>query len=205
VFKQHELEELVFAIPTEQLWKLLTYHESGLIHGNIDSLNRIVQKGLFKKRSELEEDPAYKQMIPYAIISHKESILLFKRTSGQAEKRLHDKLHIGIGGHMNPGHLMEQNQLYVVDELTRELFEELNFSEDCSIQRIDFIGFINDDTIRVGLMHIGLFYMIQVSNKNIVVNETDKMTAEWLDKPDFSQVYNEMETWSRIAFDYFKE
>jgi predicted NUDIX family phosphoesterase len=31
------------------------------------------------------------------------------------------------------------------------------------------------------------------------------MTAEWLDKPDFSQVYNEMETWSRIAFDYFKE
>ena len=205
MFKQHELEELVFAIPTEQLWKLLTYHESGLIHGNFDSLNRIVQKGLFKKRSELEEDPAYKQMIPYAIISHKESILLFKRTSGQAEKRLHDKLHIGIGGHMNPGHLMEQNQLYVVDELTRELFEELNFSEDCSIQRIDFIGFINDDTIRVGLMHIGLFYMIQVSNKNIVVNETDKMTAEWLDKPDFSQVYNEMETWSRIAFDYFKE
>ena len=84
MFKQHELEELVFAIPTEQLWKLLTYHESGLIHGNFDSLNRIVQKGLFKKRSELEEDPAYKQMIPYAIISHKESILLFKRTSGQA-------------------------------------------------------------------------------------------------------------------------
>lgn len=205
MFKQHELEELVFAIPTEQLWKLLTYQESGLIHGNINSLNRIVQKGFFKKRSELEEDPSYKQVIPYAIISHKESILLFKRTSGQAEKRLHDKLHIGIGGHMNPGHSMEQDQLYVVDELKRELFEELNFSEDCSIQRIEFIGFINDDTIRVGLMHIGLFYMIQVSNKNIVVNETDKMTAEWLDKPDFSQVYNEMETWSRIAFDYFKK
>lgn len=205
MFKQHELEELVFAIPTEQLWKLLTYQESGLIHGNIDSLNRIVQKGFFKKRSELEEDPSYKQMIPYAIISHKESILLFKRKSGQAEKRLHDKLHIGIGGHMNPVHSIEQDQLYVVDELKRELFEELNFSEDCSIQRIEFIGFINDDTIRVGLMHIGLFYMIQVANKNIVVNETDKMTAEWLDKPDFSQIYNEMETWSRIAFDCLKE
>ena len=62
------LEELVLAIPTDDLWELLTYKEIGLIKGNRDVLNRIVQNGLFRKRSELEEDPSFKQIIPYAII-----------------------------------------------------------------------------------------------------------------------------------------
>ena len=87
-----DLEESVFAISTDDLWKLLTYTEKGLIKGNSDVLNRIVQYGLFRKRSELEEDPSFKQIIPYAIISNKESFYLFKRTSGQTEKRLHNKL-----------------------------------------------------------------------------------------------------------------
>jgi len=93
-------EELVFAIPTDDLWKLLTYEEQGLIKGNSDVLNRIVQNGLFRKRSELEKNPSFKQIIPYAIISYKESFFLFKRTSKQTEKRLHNKLHLGIGGHI---------------------------------------------------------------------------------------------------------
>jgi len=89
------LEELVFAIPADDLWKLITYKEKGLIKGNSDVLNRIVQKGLFRKRSELEEDPSFKQIIPLAMISNKESFYLFTRTSRQTEKRLHNKLHLG--------------------------------------------------------------------------------------------------------------
>ena len=79
--------ELVFAIRTDSLWKLLTYKETGLIKGNRDVLITIVQNGLFRKRSELEEDPSFKQIIPYAIISNKESFFLFKRSSGQTENR----------------------------------------------------------------------------------------------------------------------
>ena len=80
------MDELVFAIPTVELWDLLTYKEQGLIQGNSDVLNRIVQNGLFRKRNELEEDPSFKQIIPYAIISCKESFYLFKRTSKQQKK-----------------------------------------------------------------------------------------------------------------------
>jgi predicted NUDIX family phosphoesterase len=197
------LEESVFAVPTAIIWKLLTYKETGLIKGNGDILYRIVQHGLFLKRSELEEDPSFKQIIPYAIISNNESFYLFTRTSGQTEKRLHNKLHLGVGGHMNPGSLTEAGEGYLVSELKRELFEEVKLLDGCKIEDIEFIGFINDDSIPVGRVHIGLLYNIRVSNKDVVVNETDKMSARWIDKAGMVEYHEEMETWSRIAFDHY--
>ena len=197
------LEELVLAIPTDDLWELLTYKEIGLIKGNRDVLNRIVQNGLFRKRSELEEDPSFKQIIPYAIISNKESFYLFKRTSGQREQRLHHKLHLGVGGHMNPGRSNEPDEQYLINELKRELLEEVQLLNGCFIEDIEFIGFINDDSIPVSRVHIGLLYIIHVSNKDVVVNETDKMTADWIDKTDLVEYYEEMETWTKIAVDYY--
>lgn len=195
------MEELVFAIPTAKLWKLLPYKETGLIKGPGDILNRIVQNGLFRKRSELEQDPSFKQIIPYAIISHKESLYIFRRISGQTEKRLHNKLHLGVGGHMNPAGSEETGEQYLVNELKREFFEEVRLSEGCLIEDIEFIGFINDDSIPVGRVHIGLLYHIRITNKNVVINETEKMSADWIDKKDLFRYYEEMETWSRIAVD----
>ena len=99
--KKGLMDELAFAFPTEALWKLMTYKQKGLIKGNSEVLKKIVQNGLFLRRSELEEDPSFKQIIPYAIISNKEpersgvrqrqSFYLFRRTSKQTEKRLHNK------------------------------------------------------------------------------------------------------------------
>jgi len=197
------LEELVFAIPTDDLWKLLTYKEKGLIKGNRDVLNRIVHDGLFRKRNELEEDPSFKQIIPYAIISNRESLYLFKRTSGQREKRLHNKFHLGAGGHMNPGRSNETDEQYMIDELKRELFEEVKLLNGCLIENIEFIGFINDDSTLVSRVHLGLLYDIHVSNRDVVVNETDKMTGGWIDKTDLVEHNEELETWTKIAVDYY--
>jgi predicted NUDIX family phosphoesterase len=197
------MEELVLAFPTDELWKLITYKKKGLIKGNSEVLKRIVQNGLFLKRSELEEDPSFKQIIPYAIISNKESFLLFRRTSGQTEKRLHNKFSLGFGGHMNPDDSMGSREQYLIDELKRELFEEVRLLNRCLIEDIEFIGFINDDTIPVGRFHIGLLYNIQVSNKEVYINETHKMTADWVDKPDLARFYAGMETWTKIAFDFY--
>ena len=207
------LEELVFAIPTDILWKLLTYREKGLISGNSDVLARIVQNGLFRKRNELEEDPSFKQIIPYVIISCKEvdpsgvmrgqSFYMFRRTTKQTEKRLHNKLHLGVGGHMILGSSKEPEEQYLISELKRELFEEVKLLNGCLIEGIEYIGLINDDTIPVGRCHIGLLYIIHVSNKDVVINEADKMTAEWVDKPHLEEYYEEMETWTKLAIDYY--
>jgi predicted NUDIX family phosphoesterase len=196
------MEELVLAYPTAELWKLLTYKQKGLIKGNSEVLETIVQNGKFLRRSELEEEPSFKQIISYAIISNKDSFFLFRRTSEGTEKRLHNKFSLGIGGHMNPGDPMKPKEQYLTSELKRELFEEVNLLNGCLIEDIEFIGFINDDTIPVGRVHIGLLYNIHVSNKEVYINETDKMTAEWMKKSDSAEIYDGMETWSRIAFDY---
>lgn len=197
------LEEPVFAIKTVDLWRLLTYRRMGLIEGNGDVLNRILQHGLFRKRRDLEQDADYKQLIPYGIISNAESFYLFRRTSGQREKRLHNKLHLGVGGHMNPGRSDDHSANYLTGELKRELFEEVKLLDGCFIEDIEFIGFINDDTIPVSRVHLGLLFNIHISNKDIEINESDKMTAEWVEKPDLSIYYEKMETWTRIAIDFY--
>ena len=207
------MEESVFAFPTDEFWKLMTYKKKGLIKGNSEVLKRIVQNGLFLRRSELEEDPSFKQIIPYAIISNKEpersgvrqsqSFYLFRRTSNQTEKRLHNKFSLGVGGHMNPNDSMESKEQYLIDELKRELYEEVKLLNGCFIEAIEFIGFINDDTISVGRVHIGLLYNIHVSNKEVYINETDKMTADWIDKPNLAEFYEGMETWAKITFDFY--
>jgi predicted NUDIX family phosphoesterase len=216
----NNMEELVFAFPTDELWKLMTYKKKGLIKENGEVLKRIIQNGLFLRRSELEEDPSFKQIIPYAIISNKEpeprfwrdklrgvlesqSFYLFRRTSGQTEKRLHNKFSLGVGGHMNPDDSVESKEQYLIDELKRELFEEVKFLNGCLIEDIEFIGFINDDTIPVGRVHIGLLYNIHVSNKEVYINETNKMTAEWIDKSGLAEFYDRMETWTKIAYDFY--
>jgi len=207
------MEELVFAFPTDEFWKLMTYKKKGLIKGNSEVLKKIIQNGLFLRRSELEEDPSFKQIIPYAIISNKEpersgvrqsqSFYLFKRTSRQTEKRLRNKFSLGVGGHMNPNDSMESEEQYLMDELKRELYEEVKLLNGCLIEDIEFIGFVNDDTISVGRVHIGLLYVIHVSNKEVYIYETDKMTADWIDKSNLAEFYEGMETWTKIAFDFY--
>ena len=197
------MEELVFAFPTDELWKLMTYKKKGLIRENNEVLKKIIQNGLFLKRSELEEDDSFKQVIPYAIISNKDSFYLFRRTSEQTEKRLHNKFSLGVGGHMNPDDSMGSKEQYLIDELKRELYEEVKLLNGCLIEDIEFIGFINDDTIPVGTVHIGLLYNIHVSNKDVYINETDKMTADWIDKSNLAEFYEGMETWTKITFDFY--
>ena len=203
VEKMNNMEELVFAFPTNELWKFLPYKKKGLIRGNSEVLKKIVQNGLFLRRSESEEDSSFKQIIPYAIISYKDSFYLFRRTSGQTEKRLHNKFSLGVGGHINPDNSVKLKEQYLTDELKRELYEEVKLLNDCLIEDIEFIGFINDDTIPVGSVHIGLLYNIHVSNKEVYINETDKMTADWIDKSNLAEFYDGMETWSKIAFDNY--
>ena len=207
------MDELVFAIPAAELWKLLAYKEQGLINGHSELLKTIVQKGLFRERKELEEDISFKQIIPYAVISHIEpertgvrqsqSFYLFRRSSGQTEKRLENLFSLGVGGHINPVISAESEEQFLIDELKREFFEEVRLSAGCHIEDIEFIGFINDDSIPVSRVHLGLLYNIRVSNKDIQVYETDKMTAAWIERSGLVEFYEGMETWTRIIYDYY--
>ena len=104
---------------------------------------------------------------------------------------------------MNPDDPAGSKEQYLIEELKRELFEEVKLLNGCFLEDIEFVGFINDDTIPVGRVHIGLLYIIHVPNKEVYINETDKMTADWIDKSNLAEFYDGMETWSKIAFDNY--
>src|SRR5688572_9668213 len=67
-----------------------------------DRIARIRRHGFFVERRAAEQNSAWKQIIPYVVVRRGESILLLERKKKQGEVRLHGKLSIGVGGHINP-------------------------------------------------------------------------------------------------------
>lgn len=197
-------KEHTLAVPTIELWKQLKYIENGVflaIDENI--IEQILSHGEFKPRNILEEDPYYKQIIPYAVICCDSDVYLFRRTKKQTETRLHNLYSLGVGGHMNPFG-RDINVAYMRHELTRELNEEVIIHKGCNINDITPIGFINDDTNDVGKVHLGILYHINLSNKLIEINEKDKMTGQWIKKSELRKYYEKMESWSKLYVDLMK-
>ena len=62
----------------------------------------IAKHGRFMDRPLAEEDPGYKQLIPYVILWQGPQIYLMERTAAGGDSRLHGKASIGVGGHVNP-------------------------------------------------------------------------------------------------------
>ena len=77
-------------------------------------LKAILSRGsnFFIPRPEAENDPAYKQIIPYALIAFGKTVLHYVRGKKAGEQRLVAKGSIGIGGHMNE----TDESLFALDE-----------------------------------------------------------------------------------------
>lgn len=144
-----------------------------------------------------ENDPSFKQVIPYLYIQHEEEFLLYVRTKKQTETRLHEKMSLGIGGHINP--IDEVSKEDIINEaLKRELSEEIDIP---IVTAPAFMGFINDDLSEVGSVHLGLVFCAQAVSKSFNVVEKDKMRCEWVSKEMIAQQYDKLESWSQILFD----
>ena len=85
------------------------------------------------------------------LIRHGESYFLLQRTPKQTEARLHHKLSLGIGGHINP------DTPDLLDGLQKELEEEVDVAGDYDLT---FVGILNDDTTDVGRVHLGAVYVL---------------------------------------------
>ncbi|MEZ4462159.1 MAG: phosphoesterase [bacterium] len=132
---------------------------------------RIVRNHAFDTRLSLEEDPSRKQVIPYVVISDGNAIFVTARKSTQNEARLHGKLSIGVGGHINEDDVRAENDA-IRAGMMRELHEELRIVCDTDPR---FCGFINDDSNPVGRVHLGAVFFVIAQAGSVSVNETEKM------------------------------
>src|SRR6267143_3162913 len=94
------------------------FDELGSFHGlNFEPekyLKAILSRGsnFFIPRPEAESNPAYKQIIPYALIVFQNTVLHYVRGKKAGEQRLIAKGSIGIGGQMNE----TEESLFAMDQ-----------------------------------------------------------------------------------------
>jgi predicted NUDIX family phosphoesterase len=185
------MNEQVMVVRTVDLQPFLT---SRLIRNRARSiLDVIAAKHLFIERPIAEVSPAYRQIIPYVLIRNGSAYFVLRRTTKQTEARLHHKVSLGIGGHINPGHSL-------LEGLQKELEEEVHIGTN---YEMDFIGIINDDTTDVGRVHLGAAYVLDVSSRDVTVKESEKMTGEWMSRAAMREARPAMESWSQIVYDEF--
>lgn len=197
-----KMDEIIIVAPRDQVFENDTLAFEG-VETNPSIVERISKNistnYTTMRRGDAEEDQLYKQPIPYCVIRRGNEIFLYKRLSGGGETRLHDKLSIGAGGHMNSIPDLTFDEV-LKENLDRELEEELLITTDN--RTFTTIGFINDDVNEVGKVHIGLMVILDIdATGDVEVRETEQLEGEWITVDGLveSSVYDKLESWSQIA------
>jgi len=178
---------------------------------SVAQLERAVREhGFFVERRHAERDHDLKQIIPYTIVTRRTTserggdagewqVLLLRRLAKGGEKRLHDKLSIGVGGHIDAddARTLADGELARVLDLgtQRELHEELVLTEEPTLRRV---GLLNDDSNPVGAVHLGLVQVAQVEGP-VAIREADVLEGRFEPLPALSALRAsgaDFETWS---------
>lgn len=210
ILPDRQVEELmgeqVLVVPRE----LLFCNEGTVFQGFREEavspyLQMIAESSFFLPRDQVEDDPDYKQIIPYAIVSYapalgSEEWFLMRRKKGSGEKRLHNLYSLGVGGHINP--VDDEIDAGIVERaLLREVHEELSVPEAFEIAPV---GLLNDDSNPVGAVHFGIVYKISVPERSVVVRENEQLEGSFAAIEKLGEKAVTMETWSRLICEGLK-
>ncbi|MEL6431228.1 MAG: hypothetical protein AAFZ87_15510 [Planctomycetota bacterium] len=171
------------------------------------------QEGFFVERDHAERTPTLKQIIPYTLVRRGGEILCLERTKAGGEARLHGKLSIGVGGHVNPVDAQGADAIdregadassgRALDPLPaatrREVMEEELFVTGAT--RLTQIGLINDDTNAVGAVHVGLVQVLDLIEGDARVREVDQLRGAFASVSELrARLENgaNFETWSAL-------
>lgn len=156
------------------------------------------RNNLFLPRSAAENDPSYKQLIPYLVIRHGDRVLHYVRGKSGGEARLHAKGSIGIGGHINDGdtHAEHFNEAAYQRAVERELNEELAISGPWH-QKI--AALLNDDATEVGRVHLGIVHIITVDSPVVAAREDAICDLQFLTAAELAPRREHLENWSQIC------
>lgn len=153
----------------------------------------VAEHGRYLERPRAEEDPAYKQLIPYVVVRDRERVFLMQRTDAGGDARLHGKASIGVGGHLNP---VDQGEDALMAGLRREWAEELEAEWEPEFR---LVGLLNDDTNPVGSVHLGVVFEVQAEGRPIDVREHDKLIGGFAGTDELRAAWDRLETWSRLV------
>jgi predicted NUDIX family phosphoesterase len=172
-----------------------------------DLLPDILARAEFVARERAEQDPSYKQLIPYCILRYGDQVFRYKRSGWAGEKRLQGLFSIGVGGHIN-----RSDELPLLSDVTsildwardRELAEEFRV-EYSRPPRL--IALLNDDRTEVGRVHFGVIYEYWLDSPRVEPREKRvHIQAGFASVGELVARAEEYEGWSRLIVEqYFRE
>ncbi len=173
-------------------------------------LKKTVYSGLacYVDREQAENDPEWKQIIPYTVFqrSPSEEVFMYERTKNGGESRLHSKKSIGVGGHINPcdGENMKYPGLAYWEAFYREIREEVNFICHGSPKTAaPIIGLIYDDSNDVGKVHFGVVHLFKVpAGTHFTSKDPAIANGEWVLSSDMEFHETQLENWSALVAEY---
>lgn len=204
--------EFVFVVPRSELFPECAPHGLALFGSGLDAKRfeeAVALHGYFVERAWAERNPRVKQIIPYTVVTRRSEILLLRRTKRGGEARLHDKLSIGVGGHVNPVDLGAEDRAAAPRRnplplaTVRELREELTIEGSLDARPV---GILNDDTNPVGAVHLGLVQSLAVE-RACEVRETDQLEGSWISIAALREQVAEganFETWSSLLIPHLE-
>ncbi len=194
-------------VEVEQVMVVKTelFHQCGYFHGFSDQPERYLptllspQNTQYLPRDQMEQDPNFKQLIPYCIFQHRSAdgalqVFQYRRGSGQGESRLHKKRSVGIGGHVSTLDA-DKHSPYNLG-MQRELDEEVIIDTEFEQQ---LVGLINDDQTEVGKVHLGIVHLFTVTIPNVTARETEIMESGFRPVHELLSELDDFETWSQIS------
>jgi predicted NUDIX family phosphoesterase len=199
---------LIMSYPTENVLVVRRelFDELGSFQGlNFEAekyLKAILSRGsnLFIPRPEAEADPAYKQIIPYALISFEKAVLHYVRGKKAGEQRLVAKGSIGIGGHMNE----TDESLFAMDEQAYRAGVEREVNEEIKIDtpfEDRIVALLNDDSTEVGQVHLGIVHIFKLDEPKVQKREAMITSLGFLTREELVARRGSLETWSQICLD----
>lgn len=193
-------EENVLVVRRSLFDELGSFH--GLNFAPEKYLRALLSRGnnFFLPRAEAENDPSYKQIIPYALVVHGETVLHYVRGKKAGEQRLVAKGSIGIGGHMND----TDESLFAWDETAYRAGVEREVNEELKIETTfddRIVALLNDDTTDVGRVHLGIVHIFQLAEPKVQKREAMITNLAFLTKEELRARREQLESWSQICLD----
>lgn len=202
----NKMDEIILAAPRSDVFQneMLTFQGVNSEDERIVNIMAQIEAHFFEiRRGDAEEDPRFKQPIPYVVIRRDDEVFVYERLAGGGESRLHNKLSLGFGGHMNPMEGAASFSEVLKQNTDRELAEELYIREEDK-QNIVTFGLINDDENDVGKVHIGILSALQLASAaQVEVKEKDQIAGRWMKLSELKEenVYQRLEAWSQFVAD----
>jgi predicted NUDIX family phosphoesterase len=196
-----KVDERVLVIPSDELDQL------GRFQGFSPDAERYITALLvpqlmeYRPRSQVEEDPGFKQIIPYVVFRWDDSVFCYTRGKSQGEARLHRLRSLGVGGHVSEADARGGKSLDAYEAaMRRELDEEVQVAAPGRIRRV---GLINDDATPVGRVHLGVVHLFELDRPEVAPREEGLADAGFLTMETIGTVRDQFETWSQICIDSF--